>query len=260
MKNVLIGSNHLGRRSDLLYKDIAATLRERIVAGEYAPGTKIPSLNDLVSEFAVSTITIRRALRELNYEGLLYGRQGLGVFVKPRRKIHRPLLGAPNSTIGDEIRRAGFNPEFKEIDLRKEKADGETAERLSLRRGTILYRHEKCIFVNGEVVSYHILHIPQNIINTLRSDLAHAFIFDLLKKNHIQYSKMRFEFGSGVVDQELAPIFNLRVGFPLLYVYYTPKSMDGVPIMSGVTICRSDMFIFEMDTSGSAVDARGTEM
>ena len=258
MKNALIGSDQLGRRSDLLYKEIAAVLRQRIVAGEYEPGAKIPGLNDLVSEFAVSTITVRRALRELISEELLYGQQGLGVFVKPRRKIHRLLLGAPDTSIGDEIRRAGFEPEFREAGLRKEKADDETAKRLAVPKGTKLHRHEKCILVNGEVASYHILHIPQNTINTVRSDLTNAFIFDLLKKNHLQHSSLRFEFGSGVVDQELAPIFNLRVGFPLLSVYYTPIGMDGVPIMSGEMICRSDMFVFEMDLPGGDATANET--
>ena len=34
------------------YRQVAAILRERIDAGRYAPGTRLPSINDLVEESA----------------------------------------------------------------------------------------------------------------------------------------------------------------------------------------------------------------
>ena len=66
---------------------------------------------------------MRRALRELVYEGLVQGHQGLGVFVKTKPRIHRVLAGDPDRSIGDEIRRAGFVPRLAELNQGEIKAD-----------------------------------------------------------------------------------------------------------------------------------------
>src|ERR1700693_3617932 len=93
---------------EFLYRDVASRLRERITSGKYPPNPKLPSLYDLVDEFEVSAISVRRALRELNYEGLIYGEQGRGVFVKAKAVIHRVLAADADRSIRDEIARAGF--------------------------------------------------------------------------------------------------------------------------------------------------------
>jgi GntR family transcriptional regulator len=238
-------------QSGLLYKDIALELRRRISEGVYSPGSKLPGLRELVSEFGVSTITIRRALRELTSEGLIYGQQGLGVFIKRKRTIHRLLAADPDNSIGDEIRRAGFEPHFQERDFRLEKAEPDIAKRLHLRAGTNIYRHEKVVSVDSEALSLHTIHIPQTLAKQLRDGLTRQFIFQLLKANGVKFSHSRFEFASSVIDQGLSPIFGLPVGFPLLEVRYTPMRPDGSPLLTGVTICRADMFVFDVDVASS---------
>jgi DNA-binding GntR family transcriptional regulator len=233
--------------SGRLYADMATELRRRIAEGIYPSGSKIPGLRELVEEFSVSTITVRRALQELTSEGILFGRQGRGVFVKPRHKIHRVLAGDPDNSFGDEIRRAGFHPHFQEQDFRREKADAATAKRLGVRSGTELYRHEKLTFANDEVVSLHILHVPKELALKLRAGLSQQFIFRLLKQESIDIANSRFEFASAGVDQKLAPIFHLPIGFPLLLVHYTPIDRNNSPLLTGVSICRADMFIFEVE-------------
>jgi GntR family transcriptional regulator len=64
------------------YHEIASTIRNRINVGEYRPGSKLPSVAELVREFRVSNTAIQRALSVLKHEGLIVGRQGLGSFVR----------------------------------------------------------------------------------------------------------------------------------------------------------------------------------
>ncbi len=104
-----------GEEKSFIYRDVALKIRERIISGKYRPNTKLPSLHDLITEFDVSTISVRRALKELASEGLIYGEQGRGVFVKPKSVIHRVLPVDSNSSTGDEIARAGFTPHIKEL-------------------------------------------------------------------------------------------------------------------------------------------------
>lgn len=78
--------------SDLLRREnlpdqIAYYLRERIRgvegrAPEWKPGERLPSEQELATEYGVSRQTMRRALATLQNEGLIVSRQGLGTFVK----------------------------------------------------------------------------------------------------------------------------------------------------------------------------------
>lgn len=53
----------------------------RIVSGEWQPGDRIPSENDLVATFGVSRMTVHHALRDLTVRGFLIRRSGSGTFV-----------------------------------------------------------------------------------------------------------------------------------------------------------------------------------
>jgi GntR family transcriptional regulator len=64
------------------YRQVAAILRERIDAGRYTPGTRLPSINDLVQEFGVARTTAGKALRLLVSDGLAEISQGMGFYVK----------------------------------------------------------------------------------------------------------------------------------------------------------------------------------
>lgn len=52
-----------------------------ITNGDWPPLSRIPSENDLVQKFAVSRMTVNRALRELSDSGVLTRVQGVGTFV-----------------------------------------------------------------------------------------------------------------------------------------------------------------------------------
>lgn len=57
-------------------------LREQIISGEWGPGTKIPSENELAQQLDVSRITVRQALQKLTALGLVETRPGEGSYVK----------------------------------------------------------------------------------------------------------------------------------------------------------------------------------
>jgi len=61
---------------------VFAQLRDRIVAGAWPPGSKMPSENELTRALGVSRVTLREALHMLASLGLVESRQGGGTFVK----------------------------------------------------------------------------------------------------------------------------------------------------------------------------------
>jgi len=64
------------------YGALAAQLRQRIVSGEWPPGTALPAEQRLATERGVALGTLRQALAVLADEGLLERRHGRGTFVR----------------------------------------------------------------------------------------------------------------------------------------------------------------------------------
>ncbi len=78
----MIGDIQLDRASPVSLTDqLAAQMRARIAAGRLAPGTRLPTLDELERELQVGQGTVRRALELLAREGVIEKRRKLGTFV-----------------------------------------------------------------------------------------------------------------------------------------------------------------------------------
>ena len=64
-----------------LYQQIIEGIKKEISTGRILPGHELPSFRALAEQLLVSVITVKRAYEELEREGLIYRRQGLGTFV-----------------------------------------------------------------------------------------------------------------------------------------------------------------------------------
>jgi GntR family transcriptional regulator len=67
-----------------LYQQIVDAIKREVAAGRLGPGSALPSFRALAEELLVSLITVKRAYEELEREGIIYRRQGLGTFVAER--------------------------------------------------------------------------------------------------------------------------------------------------------------------------------
>jgi DNA-binding GntR family transcriptional regulator len=233
-----------------LYSDLVTALRSQIVNGTYPPGSRLPSLAKLTKEFGVSAITVRRALRELVYEGLIQGQQGRGVFVKTKPLIHRVLAGDPDKSIGDEIGRAGFAPRLHEVDFSRITASDEVAARLGVRPGSNIYRHRKLTFANDEPVALHVLYMRPTLAHKLGPELSKLYIFALLEKHKIPITNLKCEFSSTTLSEDYSQFFRLPAGQPMMRVDYTRLGTGREPILIGLTLCRPDRFVFEVNLPG----------
>ncbi|MFC9736068.1 GntR family transcriptional regulator [Streptomyces hydrogenans] len=66
------------------YLKIAAEIRRKITRGDLKPGTKLPTVKELMGQFgSASNTTIQKALLVLKEEEIIEGRPGKGVFVRP---------------------------------------------------------------------------------------------------------------------------------------------------------------------------------
>ena len=65
----------------VIYAQIEQRIKEKILSGEYPAGAQIPSVRQLAAELETNANTIFRAYENLQSEGLIYPRKGLGLFV-----------------------------------------------------------------------------------------------------------------------------------------------------------------------------------
>ncbi|WP_299055858.1 FadR/GntR family transcriptional regulator [uncultured Nocardioides sp.] len=60
---------------------VVSGLKDRVLAGELAPGTRLPSEAELIETYGVSRTVVREAVGQLRAEGLVETHQGRGSFV-----------------------------------------------------------------------------------------------------------------------------------------------------------------------------------
>lgn len=87
---------------------IAAALRERVDAAP--PGSRLPSTRALVAEFGASPVTVQRALRALNAQGLVESRPGVGTFVRAVRTARPNDYGWQTAALGSPRARIPATP------------------------------------------------------------------------------------------------------------------------------------------------------
>ena len=119
-----------------LYQQIKNAIIEKIHSGEWQPGARIPSENQLAADLGMSRMTINRPLRELTAEGILKRVHGLGTFVaEPPRRASLIEL----KPIEVELREQGKTHRAEVLSLVEIRAKQTLAERMNLTVGDRLF-------------------------------------------------------------------------------------------------------------------------
>ncbi|MFI4986147.1 MAG: GntR family transcriptional regulator [Alphaproteobacteria bacterium] len=227
-----------------LHKFVARELRSRISLGVYASGMQIPSVADLVHEFRVSAITVRRAIQSLCLEGLLQGHQGRGVFVATKPRIQRTIQVDYMAAFEEEMRRAGVEPAIREISLTLLAADDAGVRDLGFAPDVSVYRMERIILADGEPVSLDIAWMPQPLGEKLKPTLTNTFLMPVLLSHGVPLDHIDFKLEGGAASDADAASLGVPTGFPLLRIDYAILAARAVPLMKGSTASRADRFTY----------------
>lgn len=88
-----------GKKSDRIVKE----LRSAIQAGEYRPGDRMASENELAAHYGVSRQTVRKALAALAEEGYVRAEHGRGTFVSERGRKDSRNIAVVTTYLADYI-------------------------------------------------------------------------------------------------------------------------------------------------------------
>lgn len=99
-----------------MYRQIESQLKDFILSGVIPPGTRLPSVRALAFDLPCSVITTRRAYQDLEAEGFVRTRQGMGTVVAemPEEKMAAHRREAVEAAFREAIetgRRAGLREE-----------------------------------------------------------------------------------------------------------------------------------------------------
>jgi GntR family transcriptional regulator len=73
---------HLETRSGVpTYLQLVQQVRQAVRLGILRPGDQLPTVKEVVEQLTINPNTVLRAYRELDLEGLVEGRRGVGTFV-----------------------------------------------------------------------------------------------------------------------------------------------------------------------------------
>jgi GntR family transcriptional regulator len=99
-----------------IYRQLAQQLREAVARGRLQADARLPSVRDLSRTLVINPNTVARVYTELEREGILNTRPGLGVFVaRPKaeltRKVRKERLDEQADRLLTEAVHLGFSAE-----------------------------------------------------------------------------------------------------------------------------------------------------
>lgn len=118
------------------YARVKQHLKDRLAAGEWAPGALMPSEAELVAQFGVSRMTVGRAIKELQAEGLVDRVQGVGTFAAA---LHRVSSTLTIRDLHEEIAERGHRHEARVHLQRQESATEALAAQMGLVPGAPVF-------------------------------------------------------------------------------------------------------------------------
>ncbi|WP_019614073.1 histidine utilization repressor [Psychromonas ossibalaenae] len=163
------------------YIQIRDFINEKISSNVWTPGTKIPTEIELTRQFAVSRMTVNKAIRDLVTAGLLERTPRLGTFVCTR-KVDSPLSDIRN--IADEIQQRGKVYSSRILTQATVKADNDIATRLGVKINTNIYFSEIIHMEDGVPLQMELRWVnPEFAPNYISQDFSQATPNEYLTKN-----------------------------------------------------------------------------
>jgi GntR family transcriptional regulator len=232
-----------------LYYQLEHMLREKINAGAFVPGDRLPTESELIEQYNVSRITVRQALATLADDGLIERRQGRGTFVAERRTRKKTFEGTIHLTGSlDELIEMGLNTPVKLLEMNQVKASAQEAELLTVKPGAPIYHLKRLRVRDGKPFSLIVNKLPEDIGSQLtREELESGALLQVLEtKLGLKLRDARQMIRAELADPYVASLLEVRIGSPLLSIERTVYADDGRPVEYVHTLYRSDLYSYSV--------------
>jgi GntR family histidine utilization transcriptional repressor len=213
------------RKRTLSYETVKTSIQQRIADGGWEPGVRLPSERELVQEFGCARMTVHRALRELEAEGLIERRQGSGSYVAELHPISN-LLQVRD--IHDEILERGHQHTTQVFSVAREKAAADVAAAMRLRKGASVYRCKLLHLENGVPIQYEDRHVNPALVPDLLSRDFSVVTPSAVLFEHAPLTEAEQVVEAVIATPEQAQLLDVQPGSALLMVSRRTVSQGAV--------------------------------
>ena len=159
----------------LKYQLIANQIENTIYENNLPKGTKLPTVEQLASDYNVSKSTIVKALESLVLKGIVYQVQGSGIFVRRKNRKGYINLTSPR----------GFTDNLKEnkitskvLDFQLMDANDEISELIECDKGDKVYMVKRIRYVDGNIMCYEESYYKKSIVPFLSREIVETSIYE----------------------------------------------------------------------------------
>ena len=212
-----------------LYAQVENVIMERISDGSLPAGSRLPSEDSLVQEYAVSRTTIRAAIQSLVQRGLVEIRRGKGAFV-----THPKMTQELTELTGfvEDMQALGRQPTAKVLDRQIVAANQLVARRLALPQGAPVVRIQRVRLADRMPLSFDETYLPKELGEKVMSDnLNTEPIFSLLEqKYHTPLVEAEYQLEAVSADATVAKALRIGVGSAIFLIERTSYSVGHRPV------------------------------
>jgi GntR family transcriptional regulator len=225
-----------------LHLRVKEAIAQDITDGVFAPGDRLPSERSLCERLKVSRITLRRALKTLDDEGLLESSPNRGWFVAggPIGEPANVLMSFSEMASGRGLR-ASADVLSREVRA----ATIDEAESLAIAPGSPLFELRRLRYLDGTAIAVDQSRIPLSKAPDLPEvDFSTASLYSVLRAQGGEPVRASAVIEAVPADQEHARLLLVTVGTPLLSFSQVTFGSDGQPIELGNVTYRGDRYRF----------------
>lgn len=167
------------------YIDVRKAIREKIDNGEWCVGYKLPREMELCGMFEVSRTTVRRALSELDREGLIRRVKGTGTFVSRPQLFDKTTFFI--KSFAEELKAQGLTAVSEVLEQHTVLSDEHIASALEIQKGSPVLklrrlRYSREMSTDGPI-TLTTSYFPMSIGNVLQSvDFENLSLYDAMRK------------------------------------------------------------------------------
>lgn len=235
---------YIVRMTDVpLYGKIEDVLASEIARGSFQPGDRLPSEDQLLVRFAVSRITVRRAIQNLIQRGILEIRRGRGTYVLAP-KISQELTSLTGFV--EDMALHGRKASARVLSKDVVAADTTVARQLHISKGTYVMRIERVRLADSVPMSFDETYLPLDIgKRVVRNDLRIKPIFTLLEEEYgIPLAEAEYVLEAAAASTHVAGALAISEGSPIFRIERTSFTEAGQPIDYEILSYRPDLIRF----------------
>jgi GntR family transcriptional regulator len=227
-------------------RQVYLVLRDRILTGVFASGTRLPNEHALAEAHGVSRVTVRRALAELEHERLIERRRSAGtrVVYQPRSA---PIV-ANIAGVMTNLTEMGRQTNVKLLAFDYVEGSAQITSALKLDGATELQRSIRVRAMAREPFSYLTTHVPASIGRTFtRAELASQPMLKLLERAGVKVEHATQRIGAGLATPAVAKALQVKTGSPLIELQRVVFDRSGKGVEHLHALYRPDRYSIAID-------------